>query len=100
MSDGSRHIMKDEFAKHIGAAVVVLLGLLVLDRLPGRMEKSQSFRHFVRLLGEMHNGDLNADEVHALAAGYYEGLEDTVRIAPGSENDDYRIRDDFLRHEF
>jgi hypothetical protein len=49
----------------------------------------------------MHNGHLNADDFHAFAAGYYEGIEHVDRISKDNiENSDYRLRDDFLRFEY
>ena len=92
----------DHFTKNIGWATILLLGVLsldVLERFPGFIVRFQSLRRLDLVVKEMHNGALNADDVHALTAGYYEGIEHTARIAPGAENNDYRISDNFLRYE-
>jgi hypothetical protein len=90
---------------------VLILGLLVLDRLPGLLENSESFRRLMsqsetvrrieRIPGEMHNGVLNAEDWDALGGGYYEGLrKDVAPIGLPQERDDVSFRDDFLLYEF
>ena len=52
------------------------------------------------MIAQMHNGSLNADDYHAMAANYYEGIEQFDRISQDNvENADYHLRPDFLRYE-
>ena len=93
----------NERTKDFGRAVVLLLVLLVLDRLPALTGQSPVLRQIDFMVSKMHNGELSADDLHALAAGYYEGIEKhegPQRIAPGAENTDYVLRNSFLRYEF
>jgi hypothetical protein len=93
--------MKNEFTKNAIRVTVLVLCLLALDRLPALTQHTRGFGRVSFLVREMHNGELNADDYHALAAGYYEGLENVDRISKDAvENNDYRLRDDFLRFDF
>jgi len=92
--------MKDDFKKNLGRAMIVLLGLLVLDRLPAVTGQIRQLSRLNFVIWEMHNGALNADDYHALAAGYYEGIEHTDQISRGLDRNDYRLRGDFLRYEY
>ncbi len=100
--------MRDEFAKRIALAVVILLGLLALNSLPRRLAHSRADRVVGRVVREMHNGELNAEDLHILAAGYYEGLRNDVPVTainPGNDGtstlqSDVRPRQDFLSYEF
>jgi hypothetical protein len=103
--------MKDDFTKQIGTAVVLIAGLLILDRIPSLMARSQGLRRLAahspilrgleKLPDQMHNGELNPEDFDALAAGYYEGLrKDAGPIGLPLERDDIQFRDDFLRYEF
>ena len=59
----------DHFTKNIGWATILLLGvrsLDVLERFPGFVVRFQSLRRLDLVVKEMHNGALNADDVHAL----------------------------------
>jgi hypothetical protein len=93
--------MKDSFAKNAVRVVALILGLLVLDRLPALTQHTRGLGPLSFVVWEMHNGHLNADDYHALTAGYYEGIEQVDRINKDYvENADYRLRVDFLRFEF
>ena len=71
--------MKDEFTKTFVATVVLILGLLGLNLLPAMMGHNWNRVRVEHVLQEMHNGDLNRDDVDALTAGYYEGLQKGCR---------------------
>jgi hypothetical protein len=90
--------MKYDF-KTFSLTVLIILSLLALDRLPGKMRPSALQRRTARVVREMHNGDLNAEDMHALAAGYYEGLRDDTGVAGVIEQKDILARQDFLRYE-
>ena len=60
--------------------VALILGLLFLDRLPALTQHTKGFARLSFMVWEMHNGHLNADDYHALTAGYYEGIEQVDRI--------------------
>jgi hypothetical protein len=93
--------MKDEFTKNAVRVVALVLGLLLLDRLSALTQHTRGLSPLSFVVWEMHNGHLNADDYHALAAGYYEGIEQVDRINKDYvENADYRLRVDFLRFEF
>jgi hypothetical protein len=93
--------MKDHFTKNFGMSVVLILGLLVLDRLPDLIGHGESRRRLASLLWEMHNGDLNREDFDALANGYYEGLRnDTKPTGLPVEKDDIRLTNDFLLYGF
>ena len=103
--------MKDDFTKNCGMGVMILLGLLFVDQLPGLMERSPGYqrlrakspilRTVEKVPVELHNGDLNAEDFDALTGGYYEGLrKDAGPIGLPGEGDDVNFRDDFLRYEF
>jgi hypothetical protein len=85
-----------DFTKKICWTMALILGLLGLERLP----LAKTLPRLRSVVLEMANPSLNADDYHALAASYYEGIEDHARIAPGAENSDYVHRDDFMRYEF
>jgi hypothetical protein len=90
----------DNFTGNSCKTVVLLAGLLLLDHYSPLFGRFRALGPLAALTVELQNSELNADDYHALAAGYYEGIEDTNRISRGAENDDYRLRDDFLRYEF
>jgi hypothetical protein len=90
----------DDFARNTGLVALAMAALLGLDGVPRLLPHSYVTRRLIALTAMMRNGALNSDDLHSLAAGYYEGLEDTVRIAQGAENNDYRVLDGFLRYEF
>src|ERR1043166_375448 len=92
--------MKDKFTRNTGIVAVLSLGLLLLNRLPPLMGNTKGAGRLRFVIAELYNADLNANDFVTRANGYYEGIQHTVRIAPGAENDDYRLRDDFLRYEF
>jgi hypothetical protein len=93
--------MRDNFTRNAVKVTILALGLLILDRLPALTQHTKNLSRLSFLVWEMHNGHLNADDYHALAAGYYEGIEQVDRISKDKvENNDYRLRDDFLRFEF
>jgi hypothetical protein len=103
--------MMDDFTKNAGKTVILTLGLLGLDQLPGVLERfhgmlglkghSQTLSRVEKLPALMKNGDLNPEDFDALAAGYYEGLQkDAGPAGMPAERDDVRFRDDFLRYEF
>lgn len=87
----------NDFTKNTFRSLALILILLVVDRLPA-LTRGVGLGFIAR---EMHNGQLNADDYHALAGSYYEGIEQVDRISKNNvENDDFALRDDFLRFEF
>ena len=92
--------MKDDFTKNISMTVVLILGLLVLDRLPHFTWHSHIAQLPGIMIGEMHRGRFNREDFDALAAGYYEGLrKDAGPLGMPMEREDVLFRDDFLRYE-
>jgi hypothetical protein len=100
-----------DFTRMTGIIVASCVALLLIDKLPDLMENSPAFRgalaksdllrRLERVPGELHNGELNAEDLDALAANYYEGLRrDAAPIGLPEERDDMRFRDDFLLYEF
>lgn len=93
--------MRDDFTKYFYTTVVLLLGLLFLNVLPDLMGHTESRHRLEMLVAEMHNGDLNREDLDALAASYYEGLrQDKKQSGLPIEIDDIRLTNDFLRYEF
>src|ERR1700722_16398213 len=90
--------MKDDFGKTIGIAVLLTLGLLVLDRVPGLLQQSRGASAARKVVGAMHNGELNAEDFHVLAAGYYEQLRNDVPVPGVWEQGDVRPAA-FVRYE-
>lgn len=104
-------ITKDDITKNAAAGILILLVLMLVDQLPGLLDRSPRYRRLragssiVRAIekipAELHNGELNAEDFDALTAGYYEGLrKDAGPVGLPGERDDVRFRDDFLRYEF
>jgi hypothetical protein len=91
----------DSFTKNFGIVVILLLGLLALDQLPGFLGRTRTRHYIQKVIEEMHNADLNREDFNALAAGYYEGLRKDAGPSAGMpiESDDVSFRDDFLRYE-
>jgi hypothetical protein len=100
----------ENFTKNTGKTVLLILVILFADGLPGFVNRAPGLRGLRRhsqitgglykLAGMMHNGNLNAEDFNALAAGYYEGLEkDAGPAGMPVERDDVRFRNDFLRYE-
>jgi hypothetical protein len=88
----------DDFTKKAIRTTVLVLGLLALNRLPAVARLGGAAQYIV---DELRNDQLNAEDYHALAAGYYEGIEHVDRIANDyTENNDYHLRSDFLRYDF
>jgi len=90
--------------------VTLLAGLIVFSRFPDLIRHSSGLsalatRHpmihrLEQVSTAMRNGELNPQDVDALAAGYYEGLQkDAGPAGLPAERDDVRFRDNFLRYE-
>jgi hypothetical protein len=93
--------MRDDFTKNAVRVLALILSILALGPLSALTQHTRGMSRLSFLVWEMHNGHLNADDYHALAAGYYEGIEQVDRINKDYvENADYRLRGDFLRFEF
>jgi hypothetical protein len=96
------------FGNRIGLAILMMLGLLALDRLPRYTGPSRTIRAVERVVKEMHSDELNAADLHILAAGYYEGLRNDVPVSQvnvqrngmSTLQSDVRPRHDFLGYEF
>jgi hypothetical protein len=99
-SDSRWKFITDGFGQKAALTVLLSLGLLALDRLPrGLPPHSLAARTLGRVVREMHNGELNADDLHVLAAGYYEELRNDVPVAGVFEQGDIRSVPGFLRYE-
>ena len=61
--------MKDDFIKNTGLAVVLLVALFAIHRLPRYLPRSSFSSYVATITGMMHNGELNADDLHTLTAG-------------------------------
>jgi hypothetical protein len=93
--------MRDDFTKYFYITAVLILGLLFLNVLPGLMGNTVSRHRLEMVVKEMHNGDLNREDLDALAASYYEGLrQDNKQSGLPIEIEDIRLTNDFLRYEF
>jgi lysophospholipase L1-like esterase len=88
-----------DFVSNFVVVVVLILGLLGFNLLPGLMGHSWNRVRVEHLLEEMHSGDLNRDDVDALTAGYYEDLRKDAGIWAPIERDDLRFTGDFRRYE-
>jgi hypothetical protein len=92
-------VMPDTFFKTIGTAVALTLGLLAVNQLPKLLPAHiRGVRTVDRVVKEMHNGDLNAEDLHVLAGSYYEELRNDVPVAGVWEQGDIRPAE-FLRYE-
>lgn len=91
--------MSDEFTKHVGLASVLTLALLALIPLSAKVARVPGLRTLAAAAGQLNNRDWSADDLHALAANYYEGIESKVHISHGADEDDYHLTYDFLRYE-
>ncbi len=93
--------MKQDFNRTFVTVVVLLIGLLLLERLPDLIRRGDSRRRLGKIVDQMRNGDLNREDFDALAANYYEGLRnDSTPTALPVEKDDIRVTNDFLLYGF
>jgi hypothetical protein len=81
-----------------GMLIACMLALLLIDRVPRLAGRVPALARFDRVIAQMHNGDLSAQDLHALVAGYYEGLRNDVPLGV-IEKDDVRPVHGFLRYE-
>jgi len=81
-----------------GMMIVFMLTLLLVDRLPPLARRLPVLAHLDTLIAQLHNGNLSAQDLHALVAGYYEGLRNDVPLGV-IEKDDVRPVHGFLRYE-
>lgn len=92
-----------EFGRYFARAAAICLALLILPSAGRYSNRIPSISGLDHLVWEMRNGDLNAEDFQALAAGYYEGLENKARFELGDwkkDRDDFDERDDFLLYGF
>jgi lysophospholipase L1-like esterase len=95
------HRIRQESVAQLGLAILIPAALIALDLVSRIPAHSFVLRRLDFYVGQMHNGDLNADAFHALAAGYYEGIERAVRIGRTTEETaDYQIVGGFLRYQY
>ena len=86
--------------ENVVIALSLLVALLIVDQIPIKPGHTGLIRRVGIMIAQMHNGSLNADDYHAMAANYYEGIEQFDRISQDNvENADYHLRPDFLRYE-
>jgi hypothetical protein len=92
----------DGFARRAALTTILIVGLLLLHRLPVILRHSPVGHRLGQLIGPMSNNAMTRDNVDALVSGYYEGLRPdgsaTGAGLPG-ERDDIQFRNDFLRYE-
>ena len=79
--------------------VVGLLVLGVVNRLPGFGRHSSTLRVIDSLVSKLQSREVGSDDFHAQIAGYYEGIEHSLQISRGPENEDFRVADGFLRYD-
>jgi hypothetical protein len=92
--------MRGNFTRASTLTVALTLSLLALDQLPGRLPPDFPLSIRIgRMVREMHNGDLNAEDLH-VAAGYYEELRNDVPITGLGQGSDIRPAAGFLRFEY
>ena len=87
--------MKNSFERSAIASVAILLGLLILIKLPASIQNSRMGRLADRVLSKIRVSNFKAEDLEALDAGYYEGLR-----KEGSVDPSLRFRDDFLEYDY
>ena len=87
--------MKNSFERTAIASVAILLGLLILIKLPASIQNSRIGRLADRVLSKIRVSNFKAEDMEALDAGYYEGLR-----KEGSVDPSLQFRDDFLEYDY
>ena len=87
--------MKNSFERTAIASVAILLGLLILIKLPASIQNSRMGRLAERVLSKIRASNFKAEDLETLDAGYYEGLR-----KEGSVDPSLRFRDDFLEYDY
>jgi hypothetical protein len=87
--------MKNSFERSAIASVAILLGLLILIKLPASIQNSRMGRLADRVLSKIRVSNFKAEDLETLDAGYYEGLR-----KEGSVDPSLRFRDDFLEYDY
>ncbi len=87
--------MKNSFERSAIASVAILLGLLVLIKLPASIQNTRAGRLADRVLSKIRVSNFKAEDLETLDAGYYEGLR-----KEGSVDPSLRFRDDFLEYDY
>ena len=87
--------MKNSFERSAIASVAILLGLLIVIKLPASMQNSRMGRLADRVLSKLRVTNFKAEDLETLDAGYYEGLRKEGAVDPS-----LRFRDDFLEYDY
>jgi hypothetical protein len=87
--------MKNGFERSAIASVAILLGLLILIKLPASIQSTRMGRLADRVLSKIRVSNFKAEDLETLDAGYYEGLR-----KEGSVDPSLRFRDDFLEYDY
>jgi len=87
--------MKNSFERSAIASVAILLGLLILIKLPASIQNTRAGRLADRVLSKIRVSNFKAEDLETLDAGYYEGLR-----KEGSVDPSLRFRDDFLEYDY
>src|SRR5579871_4898070 len=86
------------FAGRTVVLIASAIALLLIARVPSLTARQSGFRIIDKAIADMRNPDLNAEDMHALVAGYYEGLRNDIPLGI-LEKDDVRATHNFLRYE-
>lgn len=86
------------FGTRTAILIASAAALLLVERIPALTAGRPAFRAIDNAIADMRNPDLNAEDMHALVAGYYEGLRNDVPLGV-LEKDDVRATHNFLRYE-
>jgi len=87
--------MKNSFERSAITSVAILLGLLVLIKLPASIQNNRVGRLAGRVLSKIRSTEFKAEDLETLDAGYYEGLR-----KEGSVDPSLRFRNDFLEYDY
>ncbi|MBZ5683721.1 MAG: SGNH/GDSL hydrolase family protein [Acidobacteriia bacterium] len=87
--------MKNSFERSAIASVAILLGLLIVIKLPASIQNTRMGRLADRVLSKIRVTNFKAEDLETLDAGYYEGLR-----KEGSVDPSLRFRDDFLEYDY
>jgi hypothetical protein len=87
--------MKNSFERSAISSVAILLGLLVLVKLPASIQNNRMGRLADRFLSKIRAADFRGEALETLDAGYYEGLR-----KQGSVDPSLRFRNDFLEYDY
>ena len=87
--------MKNSFERSAISSVAILLGLLVIVKLPASIQNTRLGLLADRAISKIRKAEFKSENLEALDAGYYEGLR-----KEGSVDPSLRFRNDFLEYDY